>query len=451
MNGELERITFKTSIILALVACGSTGMEGDPPCWDHDDDGYPAAACGGTDCDDSRPDVHPRADEVCLDGIDQDCDGIIDGPTVVFERGDLMYEPDACSERGDVSLKWTGSEYGIAWSFDSRLCEPADRFYGTYFTRLSADGRIMMERAMLDFAPRDDWEEMGQVALVWTGSMFGLSWISTSLALDYVFPSLHFRKLSADGSPLSEPLRLREYPDEPTNPLPAWTGSKFGLIWSQGGYHPDALVLTSIQPEPIEAEEDVIIAECSGYDYVSDPDAIWTGSQFGIVWITLSEVDDTRTLHFVRTDEAGTELSHGEWPCETGNARIVFTGSEYGVTWEKSGLLHVLRFDVDGDPVDAEQVISVDLLTHTEHLFWTAYGYFAVGHDSNASPCFVQIDVTGSEKLLESSLEDFRVPCMSSDHAWTGSEFGLAWTHPVDPMLPMQPNTITFMRIGFCD
>ncbi len=45
---------------------------------DADDDGYDSLGAGGDDCDDRAPDVHPGAGEDGYDGIDNDCDGMVD-------------------------------------------------------------------------------------------------------------------------------------------------------------------------------------------------------------------------------------------------------------------------------------------------------------------------------------------------------------------------------------
>jgi hypothetical protein len=54
---------------------------------DADSDGYVSADCGGPDCDDLNPNVHPGAAEVC-DGVDNDCDGVLDPGDTVDADGD---------------------------------------------------------------------------------------------------------------------------------------------------------------------------------------------------------------------------------------------------------------------------------------------------------------------------------------------------------------------------
>jgi hypothetical protein len=46
--------------------------------YDLDRDGNPSPKSGGTDCDDTRSTVYPGAPEFCGDGIDNNCDGIVD-------------------------------------------------------------------------------------------------------------------------------------------------------------------------------------------------------------------------------------------------------------------------------------------------------------------------------------------------------------------------------------
>jgi hypothetical protein len=71
--------------VLLLAAC--SGSESPPPTGDtgdtgagldQDGDGYGAR----DDCDDTNPDIHPGADELC-DGVNNDCDAAVDEPDAV--------------------------------------------------------------------------------------------------------------------------------------------------------------------------------------------------------------------------------------------------------------------------------------------------------------------------------------------------------------------------------
>ena len=53
-------------------------VDWDCDCEDVDGDGYDAGWCGGSDCDDTDPDVSPGMAEDCANQIDDDCDGAAD-------------------------------------------------------------------------------------------------------------------------------------------------------------------------------------------------------------------------------------------------------------------------------------------------------------------------------------------------------------------------------------
>ena len=71
--------------------------QGPPPqsCQDGDGDGYQSTVCGGDDCDDNNPAVHPGSEEVCGNGIDENCDGVDEACQVCDVDGD-GYESFDC-------------------------------------------------------------------------------------------------------------------------------------------------------------------------------------------------------------------------------------------------------------------------------------------------------------------------------------------------------------------
>jgi hypothetical protein len=80
---------------VAALPDGSFPATGGSVTCDADGDGVPALACGGLDCDDEHAAVHPGADEICGNAIDDDCDGLVD-------------EDCGCTP-GDLQACWQGT------------------------------------------------------------------------------------------------------------------------------------------------------------------------------------------------------------------------------------------------------------------------------------------------------------------------------------------------------
>lgn len=99
---------------ILLAACSG------PSDRDADGDGFAAS----TDCDDGDAFVHPGAGEFC-DGRDDDCDGIVDGPSPL---GTAIFTTDADGDRfGDpAGDTFEGCDPGPGWAREATDCDDAD-------------------------------------------------------------------------------------------------------------------------------------------------------------------------------------------------------------------------------------------------------------------------------------------------------------------------------------
>jgi hypothetical protein len=86
-------------------------------CTDADGDGYAleGGVCGAVDCDDGDAAVNPGATEACGNGVDDDCDGLVD-----------TAEP-VCSAPNVIVVGWDGAQRDHFWEcYNSQLPECPD-------------------------------------------------------------------------------------------------------------------------------------------------------------------------------------------------------------------------------------------------------------------------------------------------------------------------------------
>jgi hypothetical protein len=343
--------------------CSKTGLEGrtdaasepvhDPPedleheepCRDEDGDTHPDEACGGDDCDDSDPAVHPGAWEVCGDGVDNDCDGEVD-ETSLSCPGIMLNDVLCYGGCGEPDLEWTGTESLVAWANPGMMLE-----------RVDADGVDGGEDMRLAIPDRTHLP-----GLAWTGSELGMTWHDLSGT-----HSMYFGRFDAEGTSLADPVMVRDFQYRSTL---LWTGSAFGLAWVDEP-EPEAgeeLHFTTLSPLGEETGTDVVINEPEAGAWIAHPVTekrpvvIWHGSGYAATWRKWTDDPESSVILLRELGADGIPLDP-EVEIARGmiqQPRLAWTGSELVVTWIHINDLHMARIAPGGEVLDSRVLLTPD-------------------------------------------------------------------------------------------
>ena len=122
----------------AIADSGSPGSTDTGADTDLDDDGFFA----DQDCDDTDPTIHPEADEVCGDGVDNDCSGAADdGCPESLSTASASLMGERPGDRAGASLAPAGDVNGDGWP---------DLIVGA---RKHSEGGVQAGRAYVVFGP----------------------------------------------------------------------------------------------------------------------------------------------------------------------------------------------------------------------------------------------------------------------------------------------------------
>ena len=115
------KLLLSASAVLFMVGCVTDARLADLTDWDGD--GHAPVEVGGADCDNQDPTVHPDAEEICGDGLDNDCDGVIDDDGV---GAGVFYRDEDQDGAGDDSRSATGCSAPPGYVATAGDCDDED-------------------------------------------------------------------------------------------------------------------------------------------------------------------------------------------------------------------------------------------------------------------------------------------------------------------------------------
>jgi hypothetical protein len=415
----------------------------DAPGADDDTDGYLDGSCGGGDCDDLDDTVHPGADEVCADGVDQDCDGLVDGPVQVGGEVRLTFTPVAGTNTPDVA--WSGSEYGVVWS------AVADGHWELSMVRLDGEGAQIGSEIPVT---TPDGYTSSLARMLWTGSEYGLVWKDERESDQR---NLYMSRLAADGTKLLADTRVNDgtYSIRNTEYDVVWAGSVYAGAWVDGRGSSYDVIVALVDSEGNKVLSDLNVSQ-SGEES-RRPELGWSGSHLAVTWS--EPVSGIWNVHIRMLDSSGTFLSSAvqltDVTIDAGPQAVAWAGSEFGVAWMHGGAtnedLWFIPVQPDGSFVPPHVPISSDSdfpygpdLVYDDGVFSLVWQEREAGAHAVS---FKGFDESGASFGSDIALSHGTSGASQRPRiTWSGSEFGVVWE---DSRYGL--DEVFFTRVGLCD
>jgi hypothetical protein len=288
---------------------------------------------------------------------------------------------------------------------------------------------------------------VGSTALAWSGSGYAAAWYDW-------FQDIYARTISAAGSPLGTTIPVTDDSEPSDEPSLAWTGSEFGLAWKDGVDGNDEIYFVRLRAGG--SLSGPLVRVTSDGATSRSPTLVWTGSEYGLSWSDHRDGNGEIYLTRLSTTGAvsGTLQRITSEPGDSDEPDLVWTGSEYGLAWqdERSGYfeIHFARLDGSGSMIGSERrVTSSPHRSVRPSLVWTGSEYALAWVDNREGPYdlyFTRISSSGveqgdDERLTTSGVQGLEGPSL----VWTGSEYGIVYVAPTSGYEGY------FMRFGLCE
>lgn len=179
--------------------------------------------------------------------------------------GEILVVAEGPDPRYDTAIAWSGSEFGVVWADDR------DGNWEVYFARLDATGARIGNDHRVTFAAGSSQEPV----IEWTGSEYGVAWTDFRDGNGEIY----FARLDASGTKIGDDVRVTEDEVGSLTPTLAWTGSEFGIAWTDSGPGSENH-LTRLNASGAKLGDSLTITDDPAYSDI--PRVSWTGSEYAV-------------------------------------------------------------------------------------------------------------------------------------------------------------------------
>jgi len=221
---------------------------------------------------------------------------------------------------GTPTLTRTATGFAAAWA-DSRNGQ-----IEIYFTRIDASGvEVGSEVRVSNGAGESEW-----LWITWTGTESVVAWDDVRFGE----PEIYVARFDGSGAVVGGETRITNAAGISAIPWITWTGSELALTWSEDRDGNDNVYFARLDATGGRVGGDIRVTSDLGSQFMSS--IAWNGAGFGVAWAD-SRDSTNREIYLAPLDETGTvvgadvrvsnAVGGSEWPW------LVWTGTEYGVTW----------------------------------------------------------------------------------------------------------------------
>jgi len=257
---------------------------------------------------------------------------------------------------------------------------------------------------------------------------------------------LYFPRLDGAGTEIGDDLRLTEQVSFAAswNPSLAWTGSEFGIAFTDDRFGGSDIYFTRLDFRGTEIGSEIPLrAEVSAAE--RHPDLVWTGVEYGLAWN--ASLPGNQEVNFARFTSSGSRIG-GVTPITAFTSRsvspvpdLLWQGSEFALVWSAdptgNGEIYFDRVDASGAEIASEiQITNTSDRSDVPSLAWSGSEYGLTWQETlgalNARAYFVRLRGNGSRLGSEMEISDSQRGGERIALVFGGREYFLAWSDSRD-------------------